>query len=271
MANPAPNDEAAASLRDQVSSDGLIDGRVRLLQPLQGYRAGSDAILLAAAVPISGRQRVLDAGAGVGAVSICLACLNRQVLVAGIEIQLNLVRLAGRNVEHNCFNDRVEIISGDITCAPSQILTEQFDHVVCNPPFYSDGKATASPDPGKAIAHGEGMVPLTEWISFCVKRALPGGSITFIHRAERLPDMLTGLGQAGAGDIRILPLWPGPGRPAKRVIVQALAQRRGSARLLSGITLHNDDGGETEDARRLLRHGYRIDLTNAGDVISLGT
>lgn len=267
MAHQDRNDELAVAPLNQVSDDGLIDGRVRLLQPLQGYRAGSDAILLAAAVRVFGQQRVLDVGAGVGAVSLCLACLNRQVLVSGVEIQPDLVRLAGRNVERNRFGDRVEIVCGDIASAPPQILNQQFDHIVCNPPFYSDGKATASPDPGKAIAHGEGMAPLAAWISFSVKRALPGGSVTFIHRAERLPDILTGLDRAGAGDMRILPLWPGPGRSAKRVIVQALAQRRGPARLLSGITMHNDDGGDTEDAQKLLRHGFRIDMANEGAVI----
>lgn len=268
MADRERNIEGAITLRDEVSSDGLIDGHIKLQQPLQGYRAGSDAVLLAAAVPVLGQQRILDAGAGVGAISVCLAYLNRQALVSGIDIQPDLVQLARRNAEQNGFDKRLDMVAGDITHPPPEILSKQFDHVVCNPPFYPAGRASKSPDPGKAVAHGEGLVTLAEWISFCVKRARPGGSISFIHRAERLPDILTGLSQAGAGDIRILPLWPGPGRSAKRVIVQALAQRRGPAQLLSGITMHAADGSGTDDAQKLLRHGYRIDMANEGGVIA---
>lgn len=262
------NFDGVVGPQDKVSSDGLLDGRVQLFQPLQGYRAGSDAVLLAAAVPVLGPQRVLDAGAGVGGVSICLANLNRQVLVAGLEIQPDLVLLARRNVVRNGYIDRLQMFLGDIMRSPPEILSDQFDHVVCNPPFYSEGTASKSPDLGKAVAHGEGAVGLADWISFCAKRARPGGSITFIHRAERLPEILVGLSQAGAGDIRTLPLWPGFGRPAKRVIVQALAQRRGPAQLLSGIAMHGNDGGDTEEAQKLLRLGYRIDLANGGNVIS---
>ena len=49
--------------------DGLLDRRLSLRQPRQGYRAGDDAVLLAAAVRAGPGQTVLDAGAGVGAIS----------------------------------------------------------------------------------------------------------------------------------------------------------------------------------------------------------
>ena len=64
------------------SEDGLLDRALRLRQPHDGYRAGSDAVLLAAAVPARPGQRVLDLGAGVGAVALCLAhrCAETAVL-----------------------------------------------------------------------------------------------------------------------------------------------------------------------------------------------
>lgn len=259
--------DGAGTVVEQISNDSLIDGRVKLLQPLKGYRAGSDAVLLAAAVAVTDGQRILDVGSGVGAVSLCLAYWHSQINIIGLEIQRNLVELARRNMELNDVSDRIEMLRGDIARAPVEIISQQFDHIVCNPPFYADGKATSSPKAEKAVAHGEGTTSLDDWVSFCVKRALPGGSITFIHRTERLPELLTGFSQAGAGDIRILPLWPAPVREAKRVIVQALAQRRGPARLLSGIAMHNDDGSDTEAARQLLRDGNRIDMENGGGVV----
>src|SRR2546430_5584269 len=45
-------------------------------------------------------------------------------------------------------------------------------------------------------------------------------SLTFIHRADRLEALLALL--AGkAGEIALYPLWPGAGKPAKRIILRA--------------------------------------------------
>ena len=56
-----------------LTEDALLGGRVRLLQPRRGYRVAVDAVLLAAAVDPAAGERVLDLGAGVGAVGLCLA------------------------------------------------------------------------------------------------------------------------------------------------------------------------------------------------------
>ncbi|MBU2118060.1 MAG: hypothetical protein KJ954_10740, partial [Alphaproteobacteria bacterium] len=52
----------------EVEENGLLGGRVRLLQPRDGYRAGMDAALLAAAVAAQTGETVLEAGCGAGAV-----------------------------------------------------------------------------------------------------------------------------------------------------------------------------------------------------------
>jgi tRNA1(Val) A37 N6-methylase TrmN6 len=260
-------DEEIPAADMDLSEDGLLDRRVRVVQPAKGYRAGSDAVLLAAATPVSAGDVVLDAGAGVGAVSLCLAFANPAVTVRGIELQSDLVELASGNIRRNHCADRVEILQGDVGDPPPAIRGRQFDHVVCNPPFHEGGKATRPPSAGKAIAHIEEELSLADWITCCVKRARPGGSVTFIHRAERLPELTSGFQRMAAGDLRVLPLWPSAGKPARRVIVQALAQGRGPARLLPGIAMHDEDGADSDAARRLLRDGYRIDMSADGAVM----
>ena len=55
--------------------DAFLGGALRILQPQEGYRAGLDAVLLAAAAPVraSRKDRVLDVGAGVGVVGLAVA------------------------------------------------------------------------------------------------------------------------------------------------------------------------------------------------------
>ncbi len=238
----------------ELTHDGLLDRRILLAQPRQGYRAGSDAILLAASVVVDAGQVVLDAGAGVGAVALCLAARRMGVSVRGLEIQTGLVDLAQDNIRRNGLGGRVGVMAGDIRQPPPEIGRAVFDHTVCNPPFYPAGRASASPDAGKAAAHGEGDVPLDEWLAFCLRRTKPGGTVTMIHRADRLDAILSGLRQ-GAGDMVVFPLWPKPGRPAKRIIVRATVGRKGPTILHPGLCLHQDDGSDTEQAAAVLRRG----------------
>ena len=244
----------------QLTRDGLMDRRVVIDQPRGGYRAGSDAILLAAAVPARPEQRVLDAGAGVGAVSLCLAARAARVQVRGVELQASLVDLAASNIAANNLGDRVVILQGDIRRPPVEIGREVFDHAVCNPPFYAAGRASPSPDAGKAMAHGEGETDLQDWLAFCLRRTLTGGTVSIIHRAERLDAILLGLGRGG-GDLVVFPLWPKPGRPAKRIIVQAKVGGKGPTVLHPGLCLHHKDGRDTDAARAILRGVEPLDLT----------
>ena len=52
--------------------DEFLGGRIVVMQPETGHRAGSDAVWLAAAVPAVAGEHVLDAGAGVGVAGLCL-------------------------------------------------------------------------------------------------------------------------------------------------------------------------------------------------------
>ncbi|MCU0955509.1 MAG: hypothetical protein MUC37_13135 [Hyphomicrobium sp.] len=54
-----------------TTEDAFLGGRLRILQPARGYRAGMDAVLLAASVE-SGYGTVLDCGAGVGTAGLCV-------------------------------------------------------------------------------------------------------------------------------------------------------------------------------------------------------
>ena len=243
----------------ELTQDHLLNRRVILSQPKTGYRAGSDAILLAAAVPALAGQTVLDAGAGVGAVALCLASRVENVTVRGLERQVELTELAADNATANGLADRVNFLCGDIHQPPEEIGRAVFDHTVCNPPFHDVGRASPSPDQGKALAHGEGETPLSKWLSFCLRRTRPGGTVTMIHRTTRLHDILAGW-KDGAGDVVIIPLWPKAGRPARRIIVQARVGGKGPTVLHPGLQLHQYNGADTEKAQAVLRGGMALDL-----------
>lgn len=241
----------------EISEDALMGGQIRLRQPKTGFRAAIDSVLLAAAVPAQPGDIVFEPGAGVGAAALCLARRVGGVSVAGVEPQPDLVRIGGDNVRLNGLEDRVEIMVGALGRLPPRLSPASFDHVMANPPYLEPGRADAPPDPGKAAAVLEGDATLAQWIAGSLAMLRPKGSLTVIHRADRLDALLGALGALGdrAGEIVVFPLWPGVGKPAKRVLVRA---RRGVAtplRLAPGLVLHAPGGGYTPEADAALRGG----------------
>ena len=189
-----------------IRQNSLLGGRLTLWQPEHGYRSAIDPILLAAAVPAAPGERVLDVGTGVGTAALCLALRQPECQISGLEIQPDLAELARRNAELNGCGERFAALVGDLAEPPSG-LEPGFDHVMANPPHQAAARGPASPHPGKALANREGASGLADWLEFCVAMAAPRGSITVIHRADRLDEVLAGLaGRAGA--VVVIPLWP---------------------------------------------------------------
>lgn len=250
---------AEAAPRMDVSEDRLLGGRVVLRQPRTGYRAAIDPVFLAAAVPAGPGDLVLDVGAGVGAAALCLARREPGCNVRGIELQRDLVRLATENVIANGMSGRVDIMVGDLLHPPPRLAPGAFSHVMANPPYLQEGTATPPPDSGKAQANVESEAALSDWVRFALAMVRPKGSITFIHRADRLAALLGAMADR-AGDIVVFPLWPGVGKPASRVIVRARKGVASPTRLLPGLTLHEPDGRYTTAADAVLREGAGLAL-----------
>jgi tRNA1(Val) A37 N6-methylase TrmN6 len=242
-----------------TTDDTLLGGRVRLAQPQQGYRVAIDAVFLAASVPAGPGDIVLDAGAGVGAAALCLAWREAGCQVRGIEVQRDLVRLGQRNIDANGFAGRVEIMIGDLLRPPPRLAPSSFHHVMANPPFLQRDAATSPPDRGRAMAHVESEATLADWVRFCLTMTRPKGTITFIHRADRLEGLLGEL-RARAGEIVVFPLWPGGSRPASRVLVRARKEVGAPTRLAAGLVLHEPDGRYTPAAEAILRDGVGLML-----------
>ena len=236
-----------------VTLDGLLDGRVVIHQPRDGFRAASDSVLLAAAVPAEAGDTVFEPGAGVGAAALCLACRVDGAKVAGLEFQTDLVRLAGENARRNGLEDRVDIMVGALQRLPPKLVPASFNHVMLNPPYMPADRADAPDDPGKAAAVIEGEIGLDTWIERSLAMLRPKGSLTMIQRADRLDEILSCL-RGRAGEIVVFPLWPGRERkPARRVIVRARKDVATPLRLAPGLVLHDEDGRFTPEADAILR------------------
>lgn len=242
-----------------IKEDALLDGRVRLLQGREGYRAAVDPVLLAAAVVAKSGESVLDLGCGVGAASLCLAARTAGVRVRGIDIQAPLVDLAGRNAALNACSERVSFLPGDLLAPPDGIGEGAFDHVMANPPYLRADSGHPPPDPAKAAANVEGAADLPAWVGAAARAVRRKGSVTFIHRADRIDDLLAAC-HGLLGELVVFPIWPARDKAAKRVIVRGRKGVAGPARISPGLILHGGDGGYSPRATAVLRDAAALPL-----------
>jgi tRNA1(Val) A37 N6-methylase TrmN6 len=246
-------------MAEPLTDDRLLDGRVHLRQPAEGFRASIDAVLLAAAVQAAEGDSVLDVGSGTGAAALCLAARVEGAQVTGIESDRTLVRLAGDNAEASGLSARARFYLGDLVAPPIRLSPASFDHVMANPPFAPAGSGRAPNHPGRAQAMVEGQVTLAGWLDFCLRMVKQGGTVTVIQRADRLDEVLARLsGRLGA--LVVLPLWPHAGEPAKRVVIGGRKGSGAPLTLLPGLVLHRADGGYTPAAETVLRGGGALEL-----------
>ena len=86
------------------------------------------------------------------------------------------------------------------------------------------------------------------------KAAREGGTITLIHRADRLADLLALL-SAKCGGIRIRPIHPFDDVPAKRVLVRAVKTGKAPLELLPPLVLHDRTGGKHKPQTEAILRG----------------
>jgi len=259
VAMPDAREAAAEGPSDvAVSENRLLGGRVRLRQPVTGYRAAIDPVLLAATVPATAGERVLDVGSGPGAAGLCLAARVPGVRLTLLEADVHAAERARENAALAAADPPIAVVEADVAAAPCGLGRAVFDHVLTNPPFMEPERGTPATARGRSARH-EGGVPLADWIRACVLWVRAGGTVTVVHRADRCDQLIAAMVAAGLGGIAVLPLWPRAGEPAKRLIVQGRRGSRARARLLPGLVLHGD-----------VLHGETGTFTAAADAVLRG-
>lgn len=250
-----------------LTDDAFLGGALHILQPRRSYRAGLDAVLLAAACPARPSEPVLDAGAGVGTVGLCVARRIAAARVTLVEKEPELAELARRNAVRNGLAEHVTVIEADVRSGgrpfhetqDSRLTPGAFAHALANPPYLPADGGTEPPDRLKAAAHQMPDDDLDQWVRFLATALTGDGTATMIHRADSLGAVLSTFdGRFGA--IRIFPVFPREATAANRIIVQGVKGSRAPLQVLPGIVLHGDGNDFLPRAQAILRDGAGLPL-----------
>ncbi len=172
--------------KEELGIDNLI-----IYQDTDLYRFTSDSIVLSRFAKVKKNEVVADICAGSGIVGIHFFALNSRLCksVDFFELQTPLYSLCTKSVTENGLNGKLfphNVRLQDI----DKSFDKKFSLVLCNPPYMKvNGGFSAETDSSK-LAKAEFAVTFSE-IAACAKRLLKfGGRFTFIHRVDRLAEII---------------------------------------------------------------------------------
>lgn len=218
------------------------DGSLDLWQPHDGFRATTDAVLIAAAVDPASR-RAAELGAGGGAASLALARRCPEVSITAIERDPLMASLLSRNITENALQDRLDAVAADLNdiAAP---LAGQYDHVFFNPPYNDEASSLSGDRRRREAMAGD---DLYGWINVAAQLLVDRGGMTMISRADRLEMILEGCADARLGEIVIRAVHGRGDQPAIRVLLAARKSVQGPVVMLPPLVLRDDANALTPE------------------------
>lgn len=220
-----------------------------------GGGAFADSVLLAdfAAARAGRARRCADLGSGCGTLALALAALLPEAAVSGLELRGPAVDAARDLARESGLESRVAFYAGDLRERHPAFPPEGFDLVGMNPPYFAPGRGAVSPDPERTAVRQALSGEVRQWIAAGSRLLRPGGRLFLVHRAERLPELLRAMEDAGVAPKWLRCVHHAPGYPARLILAGGQKQAGPGLAVEAPLYLKTPDGVDSAEVRRIYR------------------
>lgn len=129
-----------------------------LNQSLSGMKVCSDSLIFGALIPVDRAKNILDIGAGTGILSLMQAQKTAATLshlpprITAVELTQEAATEASENFAKSPWAKRLILVEQDIQDFSQRHSEEQFDVIICNPPFFAAHSKTDKKNPLRHVA-----------------------------------------------------------------------------------------------------------------------
>jgi tRNA1(Val) A37 N6-methylase TrmN6 len=232
--------------------DSLLDTDLRIIQSKEVFSFSLDAVLLAKFVYVP----ILDGGmidlcTGNGVIPLILSKRTKGP-ITGIELQPRLSDMAERSVKLNGLEERLSIHCGDIKDAPSIFGHGAFNVVTCNPPYFTSEQAfVKNPNPHYAIARHELYMTLEDAIRVSSQLVKQKGKVAFVHRPERLIEILSLMEKYRVAPKRLQLVYPRSSEAANMLLIEGVKDGKPGLKILPPLVVYDERGEYTKELLNL--------------------
>ena len=241
-------------LKENERIDDLQRNHYRIIQDPDRFCFGMDAVLLSGFARVPEGAKVLDLGTGTGIIPILLEVKTKASHLTGLEIQPDSADMAGRSVQLNHLEEKIDIVTGDIKEAVSLFGAASFDVVTCNPPYMTEHHGLTGEHAPKAIARHELLCNLEDVISQAAKLLKPGGSFFMVHRPFRLVDSMVLRRQYKLEPKRMKLVYPFVDKDPNMVLIEACRGGKPRMTVEKPLIVYHEPGKYTDEIYEI--YGY---------------
>ena len=238
-------------LRDGERIDDLQRDGLRIIQRTDGFRFGTDAVLLADFAGVKKGEHVADMGTGTGVLPLLLSARAKDATFDAFEIQTDVADMAARSVRLNALEARIRVHHADCRDAAGIIGHERCHLVVSNPPYTKGGAGLVSPEQTRALSRSDSDCPIEEWIAACGRLLKNGGRLCCVFPAPRFLELCDAMHAARIEPKRVRFVVARENAAPKLVLVEGLKGGRPALHVQPMLITHDAHGNFTPEMRRI--------------------
>lgn len=224
---------------------------MRLIQPLRQFRYGTDSVLLSDFAASKRFSKGIDLGSGSGVIALLLAARMPGAKIDCIEIQPWSANILERNIRLNGMEERMRAHCGDLRVAAQIFGREKYDLAVSNPPYYDATTSLHSPSDEINTARQDHECTPDELCRAAFSLIKTGGRFCVVYPAARALVLMRAMEQNRIAPKRIRCVQDTPGRAPKLVLIEGVKQGGEGLHWLAPLILHDENGVETDEYRRI--------------------
>lgn len=229
--------------------DDLQIHDLKIIQQIDGFCFGVDAVLLSNFVTVKKGFKGADFGTGTGIIPILVAGKSQVSHIYALEIQEEVAEMANRSIVLNDLSDKIEVLNINLKDAQSHIEPHSLDFITSNPP-YMHGMGLTNENEKKRISRHEIHCTLDDIMKTASKLLKDNGSFFMIHRPTRLCDIFVSARNHKLEPKLVRFVHPKPSKAPNLVLIKFVRTAKPELKMLDPLYVHKEDGSYDEEIIR---------------------
>lgn len=239
------------SLLENERIDDLQRGGLRVIQRRDGFRFGTDAVLLSDFASARKHDRLCDLGTGTGVIPLLIYAREGTITADAVELQPDMAAMAARSMELNGLSDVIRVHAGDLREVRSLLPHAQYDLVTCNPPYGKAGGTLLNPEESKRLARHEESCTVQDVAQAARWLLRSGGRLCCVFPAARLLELTDALRACRLEPKRLRWVHSRADKAAHLCLLEAMLDARPALTVEPPLVIYQPDGAYTEEMNRI--------------------
>ena len=240
------------NVKKNVVNDLVYFNNLKIVQNKDYFNFSLESILLPNFVEITpNTKKIIDFCTGNVPIPLVLSTRTKSEIYA-VEIQKEIYELAKETITINKLENRIKLLNSDVKEIYNDFETDTFDLITCNPPYFKkQDDSLINENIIKSIARHEILIELEDIIKISKKLLKNGGSLSIVHRTDRLIEIIDLMKKHNIEPKRLQFIYPKRNKKSNLIMIDGRKNGSTGLTVLNPLVVHNDDGSYTEEVLKM--------------------